>query len=88
VADIPVDHSSCSKQHAVIQFRQVSVKNEFGDVSKVIRPYVLDLDSTNGTLLNGEKVDPRRYFEIRSEDMVQFGESTREYIFIKDPSVS
>lgn len=71
----------------MIQFRQVSVKNEFGDVSKVIRPYILDLDSTNGTVLNGVKVDARRYVEIQSEDMVQFGESTREYIFIKDPSV-
>jgi smad nuclear-interacting protein 1 len=82
-----VDHSSCSKQHAVIQFRQVTVKNKFGDMSKVIQPYIVDLDSTNGTMLNGEKVEARRYTEIRSEDMVQFGESTREYIFIKDPSV-
>jgi smad nuclear-interacting protein 1 len=86
VADIPVDHTSCSKQHAVIQFRQVSSKNEFGDVSRVIKPYLIDLDSTNGSMLNGEKIDPRRYVEIRTEDMVKFGESTREYVFIKDPS--
>jgi len=87
VADIPVYHTSCSKQHAVIQFRQVSSKNEFGDVSRVIKPYLIDLDSTNGSLLNSEKIDPRRYVEIRTEDMVKFGESTREYVFIKDPSV-
>jgi smad nuclear-interacting protein 1 len=92
-----VDHTSCSKQHAVIQFRQVSSKNEFGDVSKIIkyvvytkevidaRPYVIDLESTNGTILNGEKLDSRRYFEIRTEDMIKFGESSREYIFVKDP---
>ena len=98
VADIPVDHTSCSSQHAVIQFRQVNVKNEFGDVDKRIkypafhaaqvniRPYIIDLDSTNGTELNGEKIESRRYFEIRTEDMLKFGESTREYIFIKDPS--
>jgi len=98
VADIPVDHTSCSSQHAVIQFRQVSVKNEFGDVDKRIkystfqdvlvniRPYIIDLDSTNGTELNGEKIESRRYFEIRSDDMLKFGESTREYVFIKDPS--
>jgi len=100
VADIPVDHTSCSSQHAVIQFRQVNVKNEYGDVDKPIkyfpcyavetnvRPYIIDLDSTNGTELNGEKIESRRYFEIRTEDMVKFGESTREYIFIKDPSVA
>lgn len=93
-----MDHTSCSKQHAVIQFRQVSSKNEFGDVSKIIkyvvytkkvidaRPYVIDLESTNGTILNGEKLDSRRYFEIRTEDMIKFGESSREYIFVKDPS--
>ena len=98
VADIPVDHTSCSSQHAVIQFRQVNAKNEFGDVDKRIkypafhaaqvniRPYIIDLDSTNGTELNGEKIESRRYFEIRTEDMLKFGESTREYIFIKDPS--
>jgi smad nuclear-interacting protein 1 len=98
VTDIPVDHTSCSSQHAVIQFRQVNVKNEFGDVDKRIkyptsqvaqvniRPYIIDLDSTNGTELNGEKIESRRYFEIRTEDMLKFGESTREYIFIKDPS--
>ena len=98
VADIPVDHTSCSSQHAVIQFRQVNVKNEFGDVDKQIkypafhaaqvniRPYIIDLDSTNGTELNGEKIESRRYFEIRTEDMLKFGESTRECIFIKDPS--
>src|SRR5271170_182786 len=98
VADIPVDHTSCSSQHTVIQFRQVNVKNEFGDVDKQIkyapsyavgtnvRPYIIDLDSTNGTELNGEKIESRRYFEIRTEDMLKFAESTREYIFIKDPS--
>lgn len=31
VADIPVDHPSTSKQHAVLQFRQVVERNEFGD---------------------------------------------------------
>jgi len=101
VADIPVDHTSCSSQHAVIQFRQVPHQNKRGEVTKVIkyktlweganmcvRPYILDLDSTNGTLLNGERVEGRRYVEIHSEDMIKFGESTREYVFIKDPSLS
>jgi len=37
VADIPVDHTSCSKQHAVIQFRQVTVKDKHGDVMKKIK---------------------------------------------------
>jgi smad nuclear-interacting protein 1 len=99
VADIPVDHTSCSKQHAVIQFRQVSHTNKRGEVNKVTRyrtfwegtdcrPYILDLEATNGTFLNGKRIEARRYVEIHSEDMVKFGESTREYVFIKDPSLS
>ncbi|XP_075658660.1 uncharacterized protein LOC142628443 isoform X1 [Castanea sativa] len=34
VADIPTDHPSCSKQHAVIQFRQVEKEQPDGAVSK------------------------------------------------------
>ncbi len=30
VVDIPIDHPSCSKQHAVIQFRQIVKTNELG----------------------------------------------------------
>jgi len=53
-----------------------------------IRPYLIDLEATNGTKLNGERIEARRYYEIRTQDMIQFGESTREYVFIKDPNVS
>lgn len=31
VVDVPLDHGSCSKQHAVVQFREVSSTNEWGD---------------------------------------------------------
>ncbi|XP_050939007.1 FHA domain-containing protein DDL isoform X3 [Cucumis melo] len=34
VADIPTDHPSCSKQHAVIQFRQVEKEQSDGTLSK------------------------------------------------------
>ncbi|XP_021608069.1 FHA domain-containing protein DDL isoform X2 [Manihot esculenta] len=34
VADIPTDHPSCSKQHAVIQFRQVEKDQPDGTISK------------------------------------------------------
>ncbi|KAJ1407934.1 SMAD/FHA domain superfamily [Sesbania bispinosa] len=51
VADIPTDHPSCSKQHAVIQFRQVEKEQPDGTLIKKIRPYIMDLGSTNKTLL-------------------------------------
>ena len=77
VADIPVDHPSCSKQHAVIQFRNVVKKNEFGDMEGGVRPYVVDLESANGTFLNKVKLEGRRFVEMREGDMLVFGESTR-----------
>ena len=50
-----------------------------------VRPYVLDLESANGTKVNGDVVPERRYVELRSGDVVKFGESTREYVLILPP---
>ena len=85
VADIPVEHPSCSKQHAVIQFRHRATINEFGDKDAKVRPYLIDLESSNGTLLNGEKIEASRYFEIRNGDVVKFGFSEREFVVMLPP---
>jgi smad nuclear-interacting protein 1 len=37
VVDLPVDHPSCSKQHAALQFRQIVEKNEFGDTKRLTK---------------------------------------------------
>lgn len=37
VADIPIEHPSCSKQHAALQFRLIVKRNEFGDETKTIK---------------------------------------------------
>ncbi|KAJ9126580.1 hypothetical protein QFC24_001608 [Naganishia onofrii] len=37
VSDIPIDHPSASKQHAVIQYRQITDRNEFGDTKTTIK---------------------------------------------------
>ena len=29
-----------------------------------IRPYLMDLGSANGTFLNGEKIEPERFYEL------------------------
>ncbi|CAI7919107.1 unnamed protein product, partial [Closterium sp. NIES-53] len=52
VADVPTDHPSCSKQHAVIQFRLVDKEEPSGEMTSLVRPYLMDLGSTNGTFLN------------------------------------
>mmetsp|Transcript_477 Transcript_477/g.631 ORF Transcript_477/g.631 Transcript_477/m.631 type:complete len:283 (-) Transcript_477:166-1014(-) len=82
IADIPIDHLSCSKQHAVIQYRFTGAE----DAEKTVKPYLLDLQSTNGTFINGERVEDSRYYEIKEKDVIKFGESTREYVVLNDTS--
>ncbi|PWN43218.1 SMAD/FHA domain-containing protein [Ceraceosorus guamensis] len=82
VADIPVEHPSVSKQHAVLQYRLVIKRNEFGDESKNINPFLLDLESANGTTLNGTELQPARYYELLSGDTIKFGASEREWTLL------
>ncbi|RMJ08744.1 hypothetical protein CDV36_011643 [Fusarium kuroshium] len=85
VVDLPAEHPSISKQHAVIQFRYTEKRNEFGDKIGKVKPYLIDLESANGTVLNDEKVPDSRYLELRDKDMIQFGHSTREYVIMLAP---
>ncbi|KAK3577832.1 hypothetical protein CHS0354_000227 [Potamilus streckersoni] len=86
VADIPVDHPSCSKQHAVLQYRMVDLKREDGTVGKRVAPYVIDLDSSNGTYVNNEKIEPRRYVELFERDVIKFGYSSRDFVLLHERS--
>ncbi|KAK4148920.1 SMAD/FHA domain-containing protein [Chaetomidium leptoderma] len=85
VVDLPAEHPSISKQHAAIQFRYTEKRNEFGDKIGRVKPYLIDLESANGTMLNSEKAPESRYLELRNKDMVQFGSSTREYVLMLAP---
>ena len=85
IADILTMHPSCSGQHAVLQFRLKVLKDDLDEV-RVVLPYVMDLESTNGTFLNGERLAPARYVELRETDMLQFGSSSRDYVLIRAPA--
>jgi smad nuclear-interacting protein 1 len=85
VVDLYVEHPSASKQHAVIQFRYVTKVSEFGDKKGKVKPYVIDLESSNGTVLNGDKIGGRRFIEVRSGDVMKIGTSDREYVFMLPP---
>jgi len=84
VADVPTDHPSCSKQHAVLQYRLTEKEGVDGMMHASVRPYVMDLGSTNGTFLNGERLEPQRYYELLEKDMLKFGNSSREFILLKE----
>ncbi|KAB8343197.1 hypothetical protein FH972_022787 [Carpinus fangiana] len=83
VADVPTEHPSCSLQHAVLQFRHVVRRDEFGEQRGRVGLYVLDLESSNGTWLNGERVAAARYVGLRGGDVLRFGESEREYVLVR-----
>ena len=86
VADIPIDHPSCSRQHAVLQYRCLPGKTADGQKITRTLPYIIDLDSSNGTFLNNKKIEPKRYVELREKDVLKFGFSSREYVLLHDQS--
>ncbi|KAI9719882.1 MAG: Smad nuclear-interacting protein 1 [Chrysothrix sp. TS-e1954] len=81
VADIPLDHPSLSKQHCVLQWRGKPRKDGVG-------LYVLDLESSNGTTLNGTRIEAARFIECKSNDVLRLGESQRDYVILQAPQSS
>ena len=85
IADIPIDHPSCSKQHAVLQFRMIEEETD-GVLRRKVKPYIIDLAATNGTFVNNEKIEPQRYVELKEQDVLKFGFSSRDYVLLHDKS--
>ena len=78
ICDIRIKQQNISRQHAVIQFRKI--KKEY-DLE--ILPYLIDLNSTNGTYLNGEKIDNKKYYELRDKDELNFGDKKIDFVLMK-----
>uniref|UniRef100_A0A182K4K6 FHA domain-containing protein n=1 Tax=Anopheles christyi TaxID=43041 RepID=A0A182K4K6_9DIPT len=86
VCDLPVDHPSCSKQHAVLQYRLVPYERNDGTKSQRVRPYIIDLESANGTFVNNKKIEAKRYYELHEKDVLKFAFSSREYVLLHENS--
>lgn len=84
IADIPIDHPSCSKQHAVFQYRLMEFTRSDGTPGRRVKPYIIDLGSGNGTYLNNQRIDPQRYYELKEKDVLKFGFSSREYVLLHE----
>ena len=72
--DIFLEHPSCSRYHAVLQycaFEEGKRKKGF---------YIFDLGSTHGTMLNKKKIKPKVYNRVRVGYQLKFGGSSRLYI--------
>ena len=62
----PLDHSSISRQHALI------VHSSSG-------PHIVDLYSSQGTTVNGEKLEAGQPMRLYDGDLIVFGGSSRKY---------
>lgn len=72
--DVQIDHPSCSRYHAIIQYCVVEK-----DIRK-LGYYLFDLGSTHGTYLNKEKLKAKVYTRLRVGYQIKFGGSSRIYI--------
>ena len=57
-----------------------------GSSGRRVTPYVIDLGSANGTFVNNQKIDARKYVEVLEKDVLKFGFSSREYVLLHDQS--
>ena len=64
VADIPLDHPSCSKQHAALQYRLVPYTRPDQTQGNRVQLYVMDLNSANGTYVNNNKIESQKYIQL------------------------
>ena len=80
ICDISMAHPSLSSQHAVLQYR--ALPNKEGRLS--CQPYLMDLESTNGTFINGIRIDSARYYQLKKGDVLTFGASKREYVLLTE----
>ncbi|KAJ2891884.1 hypothetical protein IWW38_003438 [Coemansia aciculifera] len=77
ICDYPMDHSSISRYHAVLQF----AKDES-------MPSIVDLGSSHGTFVNKQQVQPRVPQALRIGDQMRFGASSRIWILgSSDPAL-
>jgi len=60
--DICIDNKLASRSHAVIQ----KIKEGF---------FICDLKSTNGTFVNGKKIQPDKYIKLNRGDSITIGKS-------------
>ena len=64
----------------------VPYEREDGTTGKRVRPYIIDLESANGTFVNNKKIDSKKYVELLEKDVVKFGFSSREYVLLHEAS--
>ena len=86
VCEITLLHPSISKQHAVLQYR-LRTDSSSGKTVTSVAPYLMDLNSSNGTFINRQKIPKQRYVQLKEKDTIKFGCSSRDYVLLTDQSM-
>src|SRR3990167_9675022 len=72
VCDIVIDDVTCSRQHAVVQFRPGDPDPETGERKDEV--YIYDLGSTSGSYVNSMALQAKAYYPLYPGDVLQFGQ--------------
>ncbi|KAG0517685.1 hypothetical protein BDA96_09G110500 [Sorghum bicolor] len=80
----PTDHPSCSKQHAVLQYRLVEKEQPDGMMAKKISNAFPRFHYISNTLSChlGNRIEPRRYYELFEKDTLKFGNSRKSLVIL------
>lgn len=78
ICDVVLNHATCSRQHAILQFRPGDPDPITGE--RTDEAYIYDLGSTSGTFVNEVPLEPFSYYPVIREDILHFGEM--EYHFV------
>lgn len=81
--DIRLHHSSCSNVHAVLQYRL-----RVDPHGRHIYLYLIDLGSSLGTYLNRRRIDANRFCKFEVNNVIQFGDSSKGFLFIDSESTN
>lgn len=75
-------NKTCSRQHAVILFRKIYNNNKKNSKinESIIKPYIQDINSANGTYLNNIRLLSNNYYELLDNDILNFGKSNKDYV--------
>jgi hypothetical protein len=87
ICDIVADDATCSRQHAVVQFRPGDPDQITGQRTDEV--YIYDLGSTSGTYVNGMPLQAKAYYPLYKGDVLQFGQYACAFVLrdCTDPSI-
>ncbi len=66
----------------------MSREDKSGLLQRAVVPYLMDLETVNGTFINGERIEASRFYELMEKDVIKFGLSSREYVLMHDKLVT